>query len=78
MAEAIAIVVSDLHPYTADLRADEVYAVVEVESDTDPYPHTARVITKGIRKGDRVRITYSISTYGVVSTYKIVEKILPT
>ena len=72
--EAIALVVSGLFPYTADLRADFVYVVIEFEGEQGR-PHNAMVETHGVRKGDRVKVV--VETRGIYSSYRIVEKVDP-
>ena len=70
----VALVVSDLYPYTADLREDLVYAVIEFETALD-HPHRALVGINGIRKGDRVKV--AVQQSGMITTYRIVGKVDP-
>ncbi len=75
MPEALGFVVSDLYPYTYDMRADRVYAVVELDDEDDEKPHTALVLKKGIRKGDRVKVSYEAIVPFGGRNYMVDEKI---
>ena len=77
MAQAVASVVSDLHPYLSDMRSDAVYAVIELDDPKDR-PRRALVTINGIRKGDRVKVSFQDSVEKNKRQYIIIEKVSPT
>lgn len=72
--QVVALVVSDLYPYTADERADRVYTVIELEGAQDK-PHRAIVEAHGIRKDDLVNVR--IERCGSLTYYHIIGKAVP-
>lgn len=84
MPEAVARVVSELHPFTGDLRTDRVYTVVEIvklfETESNlpetvwNRPHTALVQICGVKKDDEVIVDFAIALGSDVG-YKIIKKV---
>ena len=76
MAQRLALVVSHLHPYLADLRLDAVYVAIEFDDPTER-PHRASVMINGIRKGDYVMVSFQDSEDKNRRNYAVMEKVYP-